>query len=279
MLLYHATSRYVYPLFRLIPLFLILFFNFRRQLRIDPFSRNLRYNSAVIKKQQDRTAIRKGNNMKNDLTELVFILDMSGSMEHLTDDTVGGFNSVLKEHADKESEVLVTTYLFNNDSRMLHDRIPIRNVQPLTSADYRAAGCTALIDALGEAIRHIVSIHRYARPEDVPAHTVFVITTDGMENASHRFSASEVRRMVKHEQEKYGWEFVFLAANIDAVETAELYGIGRDRAVNYMPDSIGTANVYETVSKAVRSVRVGRPLCEDASWRENADRDFQKRRK
>ena len=217
--------------------------------------------------------------MKKNLTELVFVLDMSGSMGHLTDDTVGGFNSVLKEQAGRDGEVLVTTYLFNNDSRMLHDRIPIAEVPAMTTADYRAAGCTALIDALGDAIRHIVGIHRYARPEDVPEHTVFVITTDGMENASHKYSSDQVKRMITHEQEKYGWEFVFLAANIDAVETAARYGIRRERAVDYRNDSVGTANVYESVSCAVKAVRAGRSLDEEHSWRENTDRDFQTRRK
>ena len=166
-------------------------------------------------------------------TELVFILDMSGSMEHLTDDTIGGFNSVLKEQAVKDGEALVTTYLFNNDSFMLHDRLPIGEVAPMTRDDYRAGGCTALVDALGEAIHHITGIHRYARKEDVPEHTIFVITTDGMENASHRYSAEQVKQMIRHEQEKYGWEFIFLAANIDAVETAKSYGIDAKTAVNY----------------------------------------------
>ena len=138
--------------------------------------------------------------MKKNLTELVFVMDMSGSMGHLTDDTIGGFNSILKEQATKDGEVLVTTYLFNNDSKRLHDRVPIRAVAPMTERDYYAAGCTALIDALGDAIRHIAGIHHYARPEDVPEHTIFVITTDGMENASHRYSADEVKRMVTHEQ-------------------------------------------------------------------------------
>lgn len=217
--------------------------------------------------------------MKKDLTELVFILDMSGSMAHLTDDTIGGFNSVLKEHAGKDGEVLVTTYLFNNDSRMLHDRLPVGEVPPMTEKDYRAGGCTALIDALGDAIRHIVGIHRYARAEDIPEHTVFVITTDGMENASHKYSAEQVRKMVSHEQEKYGWEFIFLAANIDAVETAGHYGIRPERAVNYMHDAVGTSNVYEAVSCAVESVRAHRSLDRDPSWRKNADEDFRKRKK
>ena len=215
--------------------------------------------------------------MNQNRTELVFILDMSGSMGHLTDDTIGGFNSVLKEQANKDGEVFVTTYLFNNNSRMLHDRLPIGEVPAMTNADYRAAGCTALIDALGDAIRHIVSIHRYARPEDIPGHTIFVVTTDGMENASHKYSSDQVKKMITHEQEKYGWEFIFLAANIDAVETAERYGIRSERAVNYRDDSLGTTRVYESINHAVRAVRSGRSLDEEHSWRENADRDFHKR--
>ena len=140
--------------------------------------------------------------MKKGLTELVFILDMSGSMAGLTDDTIGGFNSILKEQASKDGDVLVTTYLFNNDSRMIHDRLPITRVPQMTERDYRASGCTALLDAMGDAIRHIAGIHRYARAEDVPDHTMFVITTDGMENASHRYTATQVKSMVEHEQEK-----------------------------------------------------------------------------
>ncbi len=217
--------------------------------------------------------------MKKNLTELVFVLDMSGSMGHLTDDTIGGFNSVLREQSCKEGEVLVTTFLFNNNSYMLHDRLPIKDVPEMTLSDYHAAGCTALIDALGEGIRHIVSIHRYARDEDIPEHTLFVITTDGMENASHRFTSEQVKRMITHEQEKYGWEFVFLAANIDAVETAERYGIRHDRAVNYMADSTGTGVLYHAVSQAVYEVRRGNSLKEGSSWRKKADEDFQKRKK
>ena len=215
--------------------------------------------------------------MNQNLTELVFILDMSGSMGHLTDDTVGGFNSVLKEQANKDGEVFVTTYLFNNDSRMLHDRLPIGEVPAMVNADYRAAGCTALIDALGDAIRHIVSIHRYARPEDIPGHTIFVVTTDGMENASHKYTSDQVKKMIIHEQEKYGWEFIFLAANIDAVETAERYGIRSERAVNYRDDPMGTTRVYESINCAVRAVRSGCSLDKEYSWRENVDRDFHKR--
>ena len=212
-------------------------------------------------------------------TELVFILDMSGSMEHLTDDTIGGFNSVLKEQAEKDGEALVTTYLFNNNSRMLHDRLPIGQVRPMTRNDYRAGGCTALVDTLGEAIHHIVNIHRYSRKEDIPEHTIFVITTDGMENASHRYSAEQVREMIRHEQEKYGWEFIFMAANIDAAETAINYGIDADHAVDNLPDAGGTDQVYAAMSMAIGNVRRGARLKEDRSWRKNADVDYQKRKK
>ena len=217
--------------------------------------------------------------MKKGLTELVFILDMSGSMAGLTDDTIGGFNSILKEQASKDGDVLVTTYLFNNDSRMIHDRLPITRVPQMTERDYRASGCTALLDAMGDAIRHIAGIHRYARAEDVPDHTMFVITTDGMENASHRYTATQVKSMVEHEQEKYGWEFLFLAANIDAVETAERIGVSPDRAVNYMSDTIGTQVMYEAVCNAVSSVRDNVDLQAGHSWRKNADKDFKRRKK
>ena len=217
--------------------------------------------------------------MKKDLTELVFVLDMSGSMDHLTEDTIGGFNSVLKEHNDNKGEVLVTTYLFNNDSKMIHDRLPIAQVPLMTANDYSARGCTALVDALGGAIDHVVGIHRYAREEDVPEHTIFIITTDGMENASHKYSAEQVKNKITHEQEKYGWEFIFLAANMDAVETAEAYGIDRRRAVNYIPDQEGTGRVYEAVSRATRNVRERVLLSEDVSWREDIDSDYEKRKK
>jgi uncharacterized protein YegL len=205
-------------------------------------------------------------------TELVFILDMSGSMAHLTDDTVGGFNSILKEQSGKEGEVLVTTYLFNNDSRMIHDRVPIREVPPMTEKDYRAGGCTALLDAIGDAIHHIVGIHRYARKEDLPEQTLFVITTDGMENASHRYSSDEVKAMVEKEKAKHGWEFLFLGANIDAVETAARFGIGRDRAVNFHSDSRGQALNYKVVSEAVCQVRCHAPL--GADWKDEIEADF-----
>ena len=217
--------------------------------------------------------------MKKNLTELVFILDMSGSMDHLTSNTIGGFNSVLKEHNDGQSEVFVTTYVFNNESKMIHDRLPIAKVPPMTKKEYSARGCTALLDAIGGAIEHIVGIHRYAREEDVPEHTIFVITTDGMENASHKFSAGQVKDKIRHEQDKYGWEFIFLAANIDAIETAESIGIAPSRAVNYVADEAGTEQVYEAVSYAAKSVREGKCLSEDNAWRRKIDADYKRRSK
>ena len=216
--------------------------------------------------------------MKKDLTELVFILDMSGSMSHLADDTIGGFNSVLKEHKDGQGEILVTTYLFNNESRMIHDRLPIADVPPMTVKDYSARGSTAILDAIGEAIEHVVGIHRYIREEDIPEHTVFVITTDGMENASHRFSAEHIRNKIKHEQEKYGWEFLFLAANIDAAETAESYGIDRRHAVDYSADEEGTFAVYESVNYAMHNVRKRGRVDSDTAWRDKVDTDYRRKK-
>lgn len=215
--------------------------------------------------------------MKNNKTELVFILDKSGSMHHLTSDTIGGFNSMLDKQKQLEGEAFVTTYLFNDRSVMIHDRVPIADVKSLTEEDYQASGCTALLDAMGSAIKHIAGIHRYARAEDVPEHTIFVITTDGMENSSHVFNADEVRRMVTHEQEKYNWEFIFLGANIDSVETASYYGIKSDNAVNFCADSDGLNVAFKTVGNAAARVRCHQPLS-DKAWREDADIDFLNRK-
>ena len=215
--------------------------------------------------------------MKNNITELVFILDRSGSMSGLEDDTIGGFNAMLEQQKQQEGKCFVSTVLFDNECQVLHDRIPLEDVKPMTRADYRVGGCTALLDALGGAIHHIVNIHRYGRSEDVPEKTVFVITTDGMENASHRYSSAEVKRMIEHEKEKYGWEFIFLAANIDAVETAARYGISRDRAANFRADSQGSKVLYETVSCAVSRMRANAPL--EPSWAGALNEDVQKRGK
>ena len=214
--------------------------------------------------------------MKNNISELVFILDRSGSMRGLECDTIGGFNSLIDRQKQVEGRCYVTTVLFDSRSETIHDRVELRDIRPMTDRDYCVRGCTALLDALGDTIRHIASIHRYARPEDKPAHTVFVITTDGLENASSRFTAEEVRRRIAHEQEKYGWEFLFLAANIDAVQTAARYGIRRENAVNYHADRACTAVMYDTVGEAVCAVRKNAPL--PGSWSEHIQKDFKGRK-
>ena len=207
----------------------------------------------------------------NNITELVFILDRSGSMAGLEDDTIGGFNALIEKQRALPGQAYVSTVLFDNDAKVVHDRVKLADVKPMTRRDYQVGGCTALMDALGGAIHHIVNVHRYARPEDVPEHTLFVITTDGMENASRRYSSDKVKAMIEHEKAKYGWEFLFLAANIDAVETAARFGIGAERAVNYQADSQGTGVLYETVAETVCSVRANAPLSK--SWADRIRRD------
>lgn len=213
--------------------------------------------------------------MKNNITELVFILDRSGSMGGLESDTIGGFNAMIEKQKKEKGECYVSTVLFDNVSEVLHDRVKLTDIRPMTDKEYTVRGCTALVDALGSAIRHIGNIHKYARKEDVPEHTMFVITTDGMENASHNYSSSEVKRMIERQKEKYGWEFIFIGANIDAVETAKHYGIDESRAVNYNADSKGTGLLYESVASAVSKVRNCAPL--DSSWRNSIDEDYRKR--
>ena len=214
--------------------------------------------------------------MQKNLTELVFILDRSGSMQGMEADTIGGFNSMLEKQKKEPGEAFVSTVLFDDRVEVLHDRVKADRVRPITSVEYYVRGCTALLDAVGGAIHHIGNIHKYARPEDVPAHTLFVITTDGMENASHRYSARKVREMIRRQKEKYGWEFLFLGANIDAVEAAGHLGIDADRAVNYHCDSAGTRLNYEVVARAMSAVRCNAPL--DEHWKDAIEADFRKRK-
>ena len=178
--------------------------------------------------------------MNKNLTEIVFILDRSGSMGGLEADTIGGFNAFLEKQKKEEGEALLSTILFDHESVVLYDRVDIRKVEPMTERQYQVRGSTALLDAIGGAVHHMANVHKYAREEDRPGKTIFVITTDGMENASRRYSYSEVQRMVKHEQEKYGWEFLFLGANMDAISVARSFGIREDRAVRYSCDEVGT---------------------------------------
>ena len=215
--------------------------------------------------------------MKNGITELVFILDRSGSMRGLEADTVGGFNSMLEKQKQDSGQCWVTTILFDHVTEVLHDRMPLEKVPPVTENEYFVRGSTALLDAVGSAIDHIVSIHRYARPEDVPEHTLFVITTDGYENASRRYSIQKVKEMIRHEQEKYGWEFLFLGANIDAVAAAGRLGIDETRAVRYVCDPCGTQLNYSAVNEAVGSVRRRKGV--PADWKARIDADYNKRGK
>ena len=215
--------------------------------------------------------------VKNNVTELVFILDRSGSMGGLEKDTIGGFNSMIEKQRAEKGECYVSTVLFDHESFVLHDRVKLSEVKPMTQEDYFVRGSTALIDALGGAIHHIGNVHKYARPEDVPENTLFIITTDGMENASHHYTSENVKKMINRQKEKYGWEFLFIGANIDAVETAANYGISPDRAVNYHADGRGTSALYNSVSKAVSGVRASKPL--QNHWREDLDKDYNERKK
>ncbi len=213
--------------------------------------------------------------VSNNTTELVFILDRSGSMGGLESDTIGGFNSLLDKQKQQEGACFVTTVLFDHEILTLHDRLPLADVAPLTEKDYEVRGCTALIDAIGSTIQHIESIHKYVREEDVPAHTMFVIMTDGMENASKEYSAGKVRQMINLLKEEKGWEFLFIGANIDAVETASHFGIAADRAVNYHADKKGTNVVYAAVANTVSRFRSAKAV--EPCWSESINEDFKSR--
>jgi len=215
-------------------------------------------------------------NTHNNLTELVFILDRSGSMAGLERDTIGGFNAMIEKQKRESGECFVSTVLFDNVTEVLHDRVRLSEIRPMTDGEYTVRGSTALIDAIGGAIHHIGNIHKYARPEDVPEHTMFIITTDGMENASHKYSSDGVKKMIERQKTKYGWEFLFIGANIDAVETAKNFGISRDRAVNYVADSKGTGVLYNAVSGAVSKMRACMSV--DEEWREEIERDYKSRK-
>ena len=215
--------------------------------------------------------------MKKNLTEIVFILDRSGSMAGLEGDTIGGFNSMIEKQKKEPGEAFVSTVLFDNETEVIHDRVDIKKIELLTDRDYYVCGCTALLDAVGGAIHHIGNVHKYAREEDRPEKTLFVITTDGMENASRKYSYDRVKMMIQRQQEKYGWEFIFLGANIDAAKEAARFGISEDRAVNYRADSTGTAVISEAVSEAVCSVRACQPMTNN--WRRKVDEDYKKRGK
>lgn len=210
-------------------------------------------------------------NQGNGVTELVCILDRSGSMSGLESDTVGGFNSLIEKQKREDGTCFVSTVLFSSESEVLHDRVPLERISPMKPADYVPGGCTALLDAIGDAVRHIGNIHKYARPEDVPEHTIFVITTDGLENASRRYGSEQVKRLIEQKKEESGWEFIFLAANIDAVDTAEQIGISRSRAANYRADGAGTGRMFGAMAKAVCAMRCSEPLADDWAAELEAD--------
>lgn len=211
------------------------------------------------------------------MTEIIFILDRSGSMGGLEADTIGGFNSMMRKQASEPGDALVSTLLFDNDVEVIHDRLNIKDVPEITSKEYYVRGCTALLDAVGGAIKHISMIHKYARKEDIPEKTLFIITTDGMENASRLYSYDDVRSMVEHQKSKHGWEFIFLGANIDAAAEASRYGIDSSMAVNYNCDSEGVGISFKVMEDVVRSYR---NTCEaPKEWRKRIDDDFNSRGK
>ena len=216
--------------------------------------------------------------MKKALTEIVFILDRSGSMSGLETDTIGGFNSLISKQKKEDGQAVVSTVLFDDRSEVLHDRVPLERIEKMTDKDYFVRGCTALLDAIGGAIHHIGNVHKYAREEDRPEKTLFIITTDGMENASKRYTYDKVKQMVERQKSKYGWEFIFLGANIDALDVAGRFGINEDHAANYHCDEEGTALNYEVLSEAICQVRMGcAPLTTE--WKEKIDADFERRKR
>ena len=213
--------------------------------------------------------------MKKNLTELVFILDRSGSMAGLESDTIGGYNSFLEKQKEEDGSCLVSTVLFNQHSKVIHDRVDLVKIEKMERKDYLASGTTALIDAMGDAIHHIKNVHKYIRKEDVPENTIFVIITDGLENASHKYSSDDVKKMVEQQKEK-GWEFLFLGANIDAVETARTYGIAEDRTSDYLCDEVGIEKNFDALSKSVKSFRACGKI--EADWAAPIKEDYKKRK-
>ena len=212
--------------------------------------------------------------MKKNLTELVFIIDRSGSMSGFEDDTIGGFNSTIEKQKNDEGECLVSTVLFNSHVKVLHDRSPISKIKPMTIDDYGVYGGTALLDAVGGAIHHIGNIHKYSRDEDVPEHTIFVITTDGKENSSRCYTKDQIKELIKRQTEKYGWEFIFLAANIDAIEAASDIGIRRERAAGYRQSKDGYEAYYSSINKFVTMNRRYRSAEEiDREWKKDLDNE------
>lgn len=213
--------------------------------------------------------------MKNNLTELVFILDRSGSMSGLEKDTIGGFNSMLEKQKKEEGQAIITTVLFDNKYKLLHDRINIKGISPITEKEYYVRGTTALLDAVGRTIEKIENAHKHTLEAERPSKVLFVITTDGMENSSTRYNYEKIKRMIEDKKKEFGWEFIFLGANLDAVKAAESIGISEDRATNYNCDSEGTKLNYEVISETVSSIRANKAI--NKNWKDKIDKDYKKR--
>lgn len=213
--------------------------------------------------------------MNKTVTELVFILDKSGSMAGLEADTIGGYNAMLKKQQKAEGKAIVTTVLFNHEVELLHDRIHVKGISPITEDDYEVGGTTALLDAIGFTIQKIGNVQKRTNEAERANKVLFVITTDGLENASREFTNTQIKKMVEHQKAKYGWEFMFLGANMDAISTAKQFGIDEDFAVDYHADPIGTQLNYEAVNEAVIKIRSGKKM--DRSWKEGIERDYSRR--
>lgn len=213
--------------------------------------------------------------MKKDLVEMVFILDRSGSMQGLEKQTLDGFNELIGEQKTVPGEAVVSTVLFNHTFDVLHNRLDIREVCPLSLNDYQVSGTTALLDAIGRAIDKIAKVHRYLPRSERPEKTVFVITTDGMENSSSDYSYSSIKRRIAHQKAHYDWEFIFLGANMDAIQTARRFGIEADRAARYHSDQEGTRLNYRVIDETVRELRVNKSIRKD--WKNRIEDDFKDR--
>lgn len=213
--------------------------------------------------------------MKKDLVEMVFILDRSGSMGGLEKETINGFNSMIEKQREVKKDALISTVLFDNQFEVLHNRVDLKEVKLLTSKDYYVRGTTALLDAIGRSIRKIVSIYRKMDAEEKPEKTIFVITTDGMENSSMEFTYDDIKKTIEFQKQKFDWEFIFLGANIDAINTASRFGISSDRAANYRADKRGTSIHYEAIADALMEFRTNKSLSPD--WKKKIDKDYHER--
>lgn len=241
---------------------------------------NVNLKTQDIQKHQEDSSVSTKERTIDELplrTELVFILDKSGSMSGLEDDTIGGFNSMLKRQKEESGEAIVTTVLFDDHYELLHDRININSIAPITTKDYYVGGSTALLDAIGKTINKIVNVQKQIVPSHRADKVLFMITTDGMENASHEYTSTKIKQMIQNQTEKFNWEFIFLGANIDAIETAEKYGIRPDNAVNYCADSAGTELNYKAMSAVVSEFRSTGRI--NKKWKETVESDYENRGK